>query len=890
MVALTPIIARLTPGTRIGPYEILSLLGAGGMGEVYRAKDSTLKREVALKVLPADVAKDRERLARFQREAEVLASLNHPHIAQIYGLEHAGDTFALVMELVEGEDLAQRIARGAIPIDEALPIARQIAEALEAAHDHGIIHRDLKPANIKVRPDGTVKVLDFGLAKAVDPTAGSSATAMNSPTLSVHATEAGIILGTAAYMSPEQAAGKAVDKRTDLWAFGVVLLEMLTGRPAFEGETVSHVIAAVLKDQPDWSALPPTVPASIHKLLRRCLEKDRKRRLDSASAARLDIDDTITARGSDPGVTDAHGGPTPRSRTPALLAAAFAIGAVVTGLVVWTVSTQSPDPQTPEVVRFGIHDTDRLIVSRNAGDIALSPDGRTLAFVGFGERGPLIWLRELDTADARALPGTEGARALGWSPDGRSLAFMASFRIKKVSVAGGTPEVLSQTRLSGARSPVWAPEGTIFYSDNNGFWRIAANGGVPAAQVVPLPGEQHDATAFLPGGRYFLESVQSADPAKAGTWATAFDATTRTRLLTFPTTARYADGHLLFVRDRVLFAQAFDVAALRLNGEPHQLAPNAADRFSVSTRGTVAYLPVSAAGPADATQLEWIDRSGRIIERIEQAASGIQPVLSPDQRRVAMARNGGLWVLDLTRSVLSRIAVTGNSPRWSADGLRLIFYRGGFKDVIFEMAAGVEGAETTFYKPVGRHAHPTDVSADGASVILEEGGGQRSGVSDDFDIHVLRLTGDRHAVPFVQTPANETSGALSADGRWLAYSSDTSGRSEIYVQSFPVPGPRVQVSPGGGSFARWRRDGKELFYVAPDGTMMGVPVIGAPIEFGKPAALFQFFINLVLSGAPPYDVTADGQRFIVSAVVRRTDPSIEVLLNWPALMTTKAPQ
>jgi len=860
------------------------------MGEVYRAKDSTLKREVALKVLPADVAKDRERLARFQREAEVLASLNHPHIAQIYGLEHAGDTFALVMELVEGEDLAQRITRGAIPLDEALPIARQIAEALEAAHEHGIIHRDLKPANIKVRPDGTVKVLDFGLAKAVDPSAGSSATAMNSPTLSIHATQAGIILGTAAYMSPEQAAGKAVDKRTDLWAFGVVLLEMLTGRPAFEGETVSHVIAAVLKDQPDWSALPPTVPASIHKLLRRCVEKDRKRRLDSASAARLDIDDTIATRGSDPGVTAVHDGPSPRSRTPVLLAAAFAIGAVVTGLAVWTVATQSPAPQPDDVVRFGIHDTDGLIVSRAAGDMALSPDGRTLAFVGFGERGPLIWLRDLDTADARALPGTEGARELGWSPDGRSLAFMASYRIKKVTVTGGTPEVLNQTRLSAARSPVWTPEGTILYSDNSGFWSIAANGGMPTAQVVPLPGERHDATAFLPGGRYFLESVQSTDPAKAGTWATAFDATTRTRLLTFPTRARYAEGHLLFVRDRVLYAQAFDVSALRLNGEPRQLAPNAADRFSVSTRGSVAYRPVSADGPADATQLEWIDRSGRILERIEQAAGGTHPALSPDQRRVAMARNGGLWVLELTRAVLSRIASSGNTPRWSPDSRRLIFYRGGnFKDVIFEMAAGAEGSETSLYKPVGRHAHPTDVSADGTSVIYEEGEGQRSGVSDDFDIHVLRLTGDRQAVPFVQTPASETSGALSADGRWLAYSSDTSGRSEIYVQSFPIPGPRVQVSPGGGSYARWRRDGKEVFYVAPDGTMMGVPVIGAaPIEFGKPAALFQFFTNLVASGAPPYDVTADGQRFIVSAVVRRTDPSIEVLVNWPALLTKAA--
>jgi Tol biopolymer transport system component/tRNA A-37 threonylcarbamoyl transferase component Bud32 len=880
----------LPASTRVGPYEIISLLGEGGMGAVYRARDAKLNRDVAIKVLLPVVANDPDRLARFSREAQVLASLNHSNIAHIYGIEEARGVTALVMELVEGEDLSQRIARGAIPIDEALPIARQIAEALEAAHEHGIVHRDLKPANIKVRPDGTVKVLDFGLAKAIDPAAGSSMAAMNSPTLSIHATEAGLILGTAAYMSPEQAAGKSVDKRTDLWAFGVVLLEMLTGRPAFEGETVSHVIAAVLKDQPDWSALPPTVPSAIHKLLRRCLEKDRKRRLDSASAARLDIDDTIAARGSDSGVTDAHDRPSSRRRTPVLLAVAFAIGAVVTGLAVWTFAKQSSSALPADVVRFGIHDTDRVIVSRSDGDIALSPDGRTLAFVGFGEGGPRIWLRDLDTADARALLGTEGARQLGWSPDGKSLAFMASFRIKKVAVAGSTPEVLSQTRLSDARSPVWTPNGTILYADNNGFWSVAANGGGPVAQVVPVPGTRHEPTAFLPGGRHFLERVQSTDPAKAGTWATAFDATTRTRLLTFPVTARYAAGQLLFVRDRVLYGQAFDVAALRLDGEPRPLAQNAADGFSVSTLGTVAYRPVSAAGPADATQLEWIDRSGRILERIEQAAGANFPTLSPDQRRVAISRSGGLWVLELTRAVLSQITINGTSPRWAPDGRRLIFYRGVVPsgDVIFEMAAGAEGEATRLYKPVGRHAHPTDVSADGASVIFEEGEGQRAGASDDFDIHVLRLSGGPQAIPFVQTPANETQGVLSADGRWLAYSSDTSGRVEIYVQSFPDPGPRIQVSPGGGSAARWRRDGKELFYIASDGTMTAVPVVGAtPIEFGKPTALFQFFTNRAPSGAAPYDVTADGQRFIVSAIVRRTDPSIQVVLNWPSLLGKK---
>jgi len=877
----------LMAGQRIGPYEILSTLGAGGMGEVYRARDTKLNRDVAIKVLLPSVANDPDRLARFSREAQVLASLNHPNIAHIHGLEESSGVTALVMELVEGEDLSQRIARGAIPIDEALPIARQIAEALETAHDHGIIHRDLKPANIKLRADGTVKVLDFGLAKAMDPNAGSNVNAMNSPTLSIHATEAGIILGTAAYMSPEQAAGKSVDRRTDLWAFGVVLMEMLSGRPVFKGETVSHVIAAVLKDDPDWSTLPATTPASIKKLLRRCVEKDRKRRLDSASAARLDLDDTIATRGSDTGVTDAHSRPSSRGRTPVWLAAAFAIGAVVTGLAVWAFSVQLPAAPTPDVMRFGIHDTDQVIVSRSASDLALSPDGRTLAFVGFGDGGRRIWLRDLATTEARPLEGTEGAAALGWSPDGRSLTFMGSYRIKRVAVAGGTPEVLSQTRLSSARSPVWTPGGVILYSDQNGFWRLAANGGVPAPLAHPSTGELHDATAFLPGDRYFLESVQSPDPATAGTWATAFDATTRTRVLTFPTMARYVQGHLLFVRDRVLYAQELDVAALRLNGEPHRLAQDVVDGFSVSGHGIVAYRPITGGRLVDATEVEWIDRSGRVLERIEQAAGALRPTLSPDQRRVAMDRSG-LWVLDLARAVLSRVSANGTSPRWSPNGERLVFYRGvNARDVMFEMAAGAEGSETPLYQPVGRHAHPTDVSADGTSVIYEEGEGQRPGASDDFDIRVLSLI-DRKAIPFVQTPASETQGALSRDGRWLAYTSDSSGRFEIYVQSFPGPGPRFQVSPGGGTSARWRRDGKELFYLALDGTLMSVPVNGTtPIEFGKPAALFQFFSTQTSSTAPPYDVTADGQRFIVSAVVRRNDPSIQVLLNWPALLGKK---
>ena len=520
-----------------------------------------------------------------------------------------------------------------------------------------------------------------------------------------------------------------------------------------------------------------------------------------------------------------------------------------------------------------------MIISRRRGDLALSPDGRTLAFVGYGEGGARIWLRALDALEPRSLVGTEGAAGLSWSPDGRSLAFIASQRLKKVSVSGGTPEVLTPTRGS---ETAWGPDDTILYI-GNGLGRVPASGGAPTKLMDGpfdhLPGSPE----FLPDGRNYRISIASADPAKAGTFVASFDGRMRTRLLAFPTTARYADGHLLFVRDRVLYAQAYDLSRSRLTGEVVPIAQNVAPAFAASRQGVIAYAPLS--GPDQ--QLLWMDRAGHIQEGLDQAAGGTRPRLSPDGKRLAMQLRGDIWVLELARGVLSRITSGGGLvPLWSSDGQRIVFFRNRAgrdgRDLIVETPVLSAGKEVVLHEPTGNHAHPSDVSTDGQYLVYE---GEQE---DGSDIWVARLTGDRQANVYAQTPTVETQGTLSPDVHWLAYSSDTSGRFEVYVQSFPVPGPRIQVSANGGHSARWRRDGKELVYLAPDGTLMAVSVRAAqPIEFSKPAPLFQFFTALnqgIPVQTPSYDVTADGQRFIVSAVVRRTDPSVNVLLNWQGLL------
>jgi len=554
--SLPPIITPLTPGARLGPYEVVSLLGAGGMGEVYRAKDTKLKREVALKVLPVEVSTDRDRVARFQREAEVLASLNHPHIAQIYGLEQTGDTFALVMELVEGEDLAQRIARGPLAIGEALRIARQIAEALEAAHDHGIIHRDLKPANIKVRPDGTVKVLDFGLAKAVASAAGSGATAMNSPTLSVHATQAGIILGTAAYMSPEQARGHTVDKRTDIWGFGCVLYELLTGRRAFPGQTTADTLAAILEREPDWSALSAATPTTIRRLVQRCLAKEGKRRLRDIGDARIELDEAL----NHPKVFDLVAAENPSARVGARgtareriawASAAVCLVALVATLALGQASIPSRTVVDTRVYRSTIVLPEGLqLAGQPAGRFALSPDGRRLAFVASDATGrAMLWVRRLDMLIAQPLSGTEGAAFPFWSPDSGFVAFLAQGKLKKVEVAGGSPVTVCDAAF--AAPGAWSPDDVVLFTPKGG--------GVADPRAV------------------YVGSLDPQEPRKL--------------LLQGGSNAKYSQGYLIFLRESTIMAQAFDLSHLELRGEAAPLVENT-QMVSGSVTGAVTREPV----------------------------------------------------------------------------------------------------------------------------------------------------------------------------------------------------------------------------------------------------------------------------------------------------------
>ena len=488
----------LSAGMTLGPYEIVAPLGAGGMGEVYRATDTKLKRQVAIKVLPAALTADHDRLVRFQREAEVLASLNHPHIAAIYGLEDADGVRALVMELVDGPTLADRIAQGAIPLDEALPIAKQIAEALEAAHEQGIVHRDLKPANIKVRPDGTVKVLDFGLAKAMEPTSASSANAMNSPTISMHATQAGIILGTAAYMSPEQTRGGTVDRRADIWAFGVVLYEMLTGRRLFDGATVSDTLAHVLMKDPDWTALPANTPAPIRRLLRRCLEKDRKRRLADIADARMEIEDARSE--PEPAFRPAPAPARHRAHRVLWIFAPLTLVAFLSALVPTVLYFRRATPE-PVVTRLDVVTPS----TTDAFSFALSPDGRQLAFVANGEKGSQLWLRPLDQVAAQPLAGTDGASFPFWAPDNRAIGFFADSKLKRLDLAGGAPQVLADAIVP--RGGTWNRDGIIVFAPLNtgGLMRVGATGGTPVPVTRPAAGQgSHRWPQFLPDGRRVL--------------------------------------------------------------------------------------------------------------------------------------------------------------------------------------------------------------------------------------------------------------------------------------------------------------------------------------------------------------------------------------------------
>jgi len=861
------------------------------MGEVYRARDSRLARDVAIKVLPPEVAGDPDRLARFEREAQVLASLNHPNIAAIHGVEDSTGVPALVMELVEGPTLADRIAKGVISIDEALPIAKQIAEALEAAHEQGIIHRDLKPANVKVRLDGTVKVLDFGLAKVFEAGPGAAPSATMSPTLSMHATQAGLILGTAAYMSPEQAAGRAVDKRSDLWAFGVILFEMLTGRQLFSGETVSHVLASVLKDEPDWTSLPADTPIALRTLLRRCLEKERKRRLHDIGDARLELEDQLS------GATVAPLGPAATNRRRLGLPAALGLAATVaaaSGMVVWYAARQSDLAPRP-LKRFAI-DLGATPLNSAQAPIALSPDGTKLAYSSGTFEGSALYVRSFDQRDPKLLPGTTSAYNPFFSPDGQWVGFSASNALKKVPASGGPVVTLSTTdftRLSGA---VWGPDGQIYFAmgESGGLWSMPDAGGRRAA-VSELDAQQgevgHVWPDLLPGNKGILFTVLTSTAADAYRVAVQPSGSkTHRTLVEGASLARYVPtGHLIYVQAGKLFAAPFDVARLSVTGSAVEVLDGVSTetgrsnaRFTLAGDGTLAFVEATR---SDRRSLVWVDRRGVTVPVNVPPRAFSHPSISPDGKRVVVEVNDrskyDLWQYVFDSATFSRLTLDGTArfPVWTPDGKQVAFgtVRGGSAVVAVQDIEGFLPATSLIVtKHRGFGMWPGSWSPDGQTLAF-----MQSSPASGGDIAVLNRAAGGEPQPFVSTAATEWGAKLSPDGRWMAYISNESGQWEVYLQPFPGPGNRRQVSSNGGSEIVWARNGLELFYR--DGSrMMAVPIRTTPsFSIGNPEVLFEGTYLLGSPGAHNYDVTPDGQRFLMIKAGDREDaPQVQVILNW----------
>jgi eukaryotic-like serine/threonine-protein kinase len=879
----------LSPGTRLGPYEVLAAIGSGGMGEVYRARDTKLGREVAVKILPGLFASDPDRMMRFEREARTLASLNHPHIAQIYGFEetpavagHAGVS-ALVMELVEGEDLIDRIARGPVPLDEALPIARQIAEALEAAHEAGVIHRDLKPANIKVRPDGTVKVLDFGLAKLADPAAATSdaiaGSPADSPTFTSPAmTALGVILGTAAYMAPEQARGRAVDRRADIWAFGCVLFEMLTGRRAFEGDDVSDTLASVLKSEPDWTALPAGTPPALRRLLRRCLVKDPGRRLSGIGLARFEIDDA--AGPADDGPT--HSPVQPSGATHGLWYALAALVVLLAFLAAALVLLLRPAQAPPDVIRFAVAPPPGTTFGR-ASDVAISPDGRRVAFRAGPPGEPrTLWIREADRLAPRQLAGTERALRLFWSPDGRSIAFFApDGALKRLDVDGGAVRTISELKFVGAGG-AWGPGDVIVVQSGSRLYRVSALGGPPTEMTAEGAGVMFP--SFLPDGRLLATTERGqivTGSLDSTEWTPIAEATSRV-LYAHP-------GYLVFVQQGQLVAQPFDLSRRAIAGDPVPLdvepvrttgsSPGGITDglFSVSQNGVLAYEP----GEFQLGGVPvWVDRSGSELGAVLTGTEIVAfPRLSPDGQRLAMVVDGDIWVGDLRNRPSIRLTFAGSgslSPIWSPDGQRLVYEWGAPDIALWSIAADGSESAPVRVSPF-MHLHPHGWAPDGRELLVVRLAGE------DTDILALPPGETSEPRPVLATPAGAgvEGAALSPDGRWLAYAAYPTGLPEIWVRPYPGPGAPVRVSIGGGTQPVWARDGRELYWWSHSGMIMAAAIQpGSEFDFASPVALFESRHSRV--GQPPsYDVAPDG-RFLMLKPPETEAMPITVITNWVA--------
>ena len=863
-------------GTRLAHYDVTALIGEGGMGQVYQATDTKLNRQVALKILPEAFATDPDRLARFQREAQVLASLNHPGIAAIYGIEEQEGTRALVLELVEGPTLADRISKGPIPLDEALPIAKQIAEALEAAHEAGVIHRDLKPANIKVREDGTVKVLDFGLAKALDPHAASDPS--QSPTLTAAATQMGVIMGTAAYMSPEQARGSEVDRRTDIWAFGAVLFEMLAGRRLFEEETVSDTLASVLRTDADWSALPPDMPRSVHRLLRRCLKRDRKERLQHVGDARIEIGDASEPLDPEADGVVAIGTSLPgRSRLWQMVAivAAVAAGAAYAGGK-WTGDAGNRATELRRLV------LPLDVEGWNPGQqvsrrFAISPAGDTIVFAGGPNRSEPLYRRDLDGVETVPIPGTEGGEAPFFSPDGRWVAFYITTEgaLMRVSLAGGEPEPVAAT-TSGLIGASWGPDDMIVFATfgTPGLMRVAASGGTPEPITAMADVEgRHAFPHHLPAGNRLVFTIfELGDLPRIA--AVSADGGGPVELGIRGREPRYLSvgsaGYLVYGQGDGLVAVPFDAETLTVEGIPvsvlaavHMGSTNFV-AAAFATDGTAVSLEPHSEG---LTELMWVERDGSAVR-----VSGIEPgpyretQLSPDGRRVALSdsvRSLRLHDLD-TYELFTPDFMGGAFPRWSPEGTRLVFASSQperFQLYTVDVSGTGRGVPLVETEDA---ALPGSWSSDGKTLFFYL-------IDPETDRDLYAYSFEEGAVtPLLTTPADERAPMLSPDGRWLAYLSDASGSREVYVSSLPGFDETRQVSRDGAGEPAWSATGDELFYRSDSGAMVGVPFSGTPeLRLGLPQELFRDAFLRETFGNSSYGVAPDG-RFLM---LRETETS-----------------
>ena len=864
------------------------------MGEVYRAEDTNLSREVAIKVLPEQFTQDPQRLARFEREAKLLASLNHPNIAAIHSFEHADDVHFLVLELVPGETLAERVAKGPLPVEEALEVCRQIAEGVEAAHEKGVIHRDLKPANVKVTPEGKVKILDFGLAKAFEAET-PAADISQSPTLTEEMTRAGVILGTAAYMSPEQAKGKVVDKRADIFAFGAVLYELLTGKRAFEGETITETLAKILESEPEWKALPDNTPWRIRELLHRCLTKDPHDRLDGIANLRIEIKLAL----SEPttvapvGLVSAVQSPLWKRILPWTVTASIAVLSIIT---VWNLIR----PESSVITRLSIvTPTTAPVASTRHSDVAISPDGRRIIFRALHEGSSQLYVRSLSALEAYPILGTEGVdREFFFSPDSQWVVFVVDGKQRKVSISGGAPVTLCDTPFQ--EGGYWGPDDVIVFADgaagDTNLLRVSANGGQPEILAKPdrAKGErEYQHPEILPDGKTLIFDInyQVGDYQIA---ALSLETGGHKILVEAGQNPHYVStGHLVYALPGTgtIMAAPFDLDRLEitggaipvLEGVSHvsgALAESNVD-YSFSTNGSLVY--VAGGGGAEESTVVWVDREGDSKPLLDTPGRYSMPRLSPDGQNLAVdnAEGGGdIWTYDLERGVLSRLtfhSARDGEPVWTPDSQRIVFdsERGGGLRTLFWKTADGSGETEQLTRGGEGPQLPFSFTPDGKVLAFSE-----TIPKTGWDIWTLQLDGDRTPELFLRTDANEFRPVFSPDGGWIAYESDESGRDEIYVRPFPASDGKWQISTGGGTAPRWAPDGSELFYLE-ENRMMSVPVtIGTSFQPGTPSVLFTHDNP---SGPPPaYSVSPDGIRFVMLQPSEKETPpgQINVVLNW----------